>query len=61
MRNNSRFLNLFSSLGNAVELTEEQFHELEYFVCSIFGKKKLLSENEARREIFWEKLEKTRR
>ena len=57
VRNNSRFLNLFSSLGNAVELTDEQFHELEYFVCSIFGKKKLHSVNEARREIFWEKLE----
>ena len=47
MKNNSRFLDLFSTLGTNCNLTNDQLQRLEHFICTTFGKKRLHSVNEA--------------
>ena len=58
VKNISRFLDLFSTIGTNCNLTNDQLQGLEHFICTTFGKKRLHSVNEARRQIFWEKLQK---
>ena len=58
MENNSRFLDLSIIIGINYNLSNDQLQELEHFICTAFGKKGLQSVNEARRQIFWEKLQK---
>lgn len=58
VKENSAFLDLFASLGNSQSITSDQLAGLERFVCKIFGRKQQHSVNEARKDIFWEKLEK---
>ena len=58
MKNNAWFMDLFSTTGTNCNLTSDQLQGLRYFVCTIFGKKRLRSVNDARRQTFWEKLQK---
>ena len=58
VKDNKRFLELFSSLGTEVQINDDQLNGLEEFVCVIFGQKKLSSVNDARRELFWERMER---
>ena len=58
LKDNDRFLELFSSLGTDVQLNNDQLCSLENFVCVIFGEKRLNSVNDARRKFFWERMEK---
>ena len=50
VKNNSRFLDLFSTIGTNCNLTNDQLQGLEHFICTTFGKKRLHSVNEKRRQ-----------
>ena len=58
VKKNSAFLDLYATLGNGQCITSDPLAGLEHFVCTIFGRRQPHSVNEARQEIFWEKLEK---
>ena len=58
VKNSPEFLDLFGSLRENRNLTEDQMKALEHFVCSIFGEKNMHSLNETRQNIFWKKHEK---
>ena len=58
VKNNAWLLDLFSTIGTNCSLTSDQLQGLEYFTCTTFGRKRLHSVNEARRQNFWEKLQK---
>lgn len=61
VKSSQKFLEVFSCLGESDQLSNELFSDLEKFVCSLFGKKKLDSVNSARKEIFWDKLSKKKK
>ena len=58
VKENSAFLDLFAGLGNGQCVTYDQLAGLEHFVCTIFGSRQHHSVNKARKNIFWEKLER---
>ena len=58
IKDSSEFLQVFGSLGQVNDLTEELFIKLEGFVCVLYGRKRCLSVYKARSEIFREKLNK---
>ncbi len=61
VKENSAFLDLFATLANGQCITSDQLAWLEHFVCTIFGRRQQHTVNEARKEIFGEKLEKDRK
>ncbi len=58
---NEEFQKLFSELGEAELLTDNQLHQLEKFTCALYGKKSSTSVNQVRRELFWKKLNKQKK
>ena len=54
----TEFIDLFASLGDEVAPSEELVLGLEKFVCFLYGHPRLLSVNEARRKVFWQKFNK---
>ena len=61
VKENSAFLDLFATLANGQCITSDQLAGLEHFVCTIFWRRQQHTVNEARKEIFGEKLEKDRK
>ena len=59
IKDNERFLELFSSLGTEVHLDNDQLRGFEKFGCTIFGEKRLNLVNDARRKTFWQKWRKS--
>ena len=55
---NNAFVELFSSLGTEVTVSEELVRRLEWFVCSLYGYPRIQSVNEARRKVFWDRFHK---
>ena len=55
---NNAFVELFSSLGTEVTVSEELVRCLEWFVCSLYGYPRIQSVNEARRKVFWDRFYK---
>eukprot|EP00112_Aurelia_sp_Birch-Aquarium-sp1_P003088 Seg1345.17 transcript_id=Seg1345.17/GoldUCD/mRNA.D3Y31 product="hypothetical protein" protein_id=Seg1345.17/GoldUCD/D3Y31 len=60
-QDNDIFRELFSSLGAEMHLNDDQLYGLKKIICAIFGEKRLNSVNDARRKIFWEKMEKNKK
>jgi hypothetical protein len=58
---NTAFIDLFSSLGTEVTASEELVRGVEWFVCSIYGHPRILSVNEARKKVFWDKFHKEKK
>ena len=55
---NNAFVELFSSLGTEVTVSEELVRRLEWFVRSLYGYPRIQSVNEARRKVFWDRFHK---
>jgi hypothetical protein len=58
---NTAFIDIFSSLGTEVTASEELVRGLEWFVCFIYGHPRILSVNEARKKVFWNKFNKEKK
>ena len=58
---NNAFVELFSSLGTEVTVSEELVRRLEWFVCSLYGYPRIQSVNEARRKVFWDRFHKEKK
>jgi hypothetical protein len=58
---NIAFIDLFSSLGTEVTASEELVRGVEWFVCSIYGHPRILSINEERKKVFWDKFNKEKK
>jgi hypothetical protein len=55
---NTAFNDIFSSLGTEVTASEKLVRGVEWFVCSIYGHPRILSVNEAKKKVFWNKFNK---
>ena len=58
MKSNEVFQEIFAELGRENSASVNLLLGLERFVCNLYGEKRLLSVNEARRAIFWRIFEK---
>ena len=54
-KRNPEFMEFFAKLGTSNEVDDELLSSAEAYVCSLYGKSKLRSVNEARSKIFWDK------
>ena len=54
IQENAEFLEIFSELGQANDVSENQIAGLEKFVCSLYGEKRLTSVDNTRRKILEE-------
>ena len=61
MTKNTAIIDIFSSLGTEVTASEELVRGLEWLVCFIYGHLRILSVNEARKKVFWNKFKKEKK
>ena len=55
------YISAFTSLGGAKLLDAQVTQDIERYVCSLYGRGKLESVNEARSSIFWDKYNKDKK
>ena len=58
IENSDDWLNVFSILGENKNVEDDVMQKWEQFVCLLNGRSRCSSVNQARREIFWDKLHK---
>ena len=57
----AEFISAFSSLGINYSVDDEAERSVEKYVCALYGRSKLISVDEARSSIFWDKYNKNGR
>ena len=60
-KRNPDFMDFFTNLGRSNDVDDELLSSAEAYVCSLYGRSKLRSVNEARSKIFWDKYSKNKK